>query len=520
MFGKRILIVLLSVFSLAALSFAPAVAQSSACNTAATDTVSVVNLSGGPFSAIPTKDGCTIFVSMGPRLAVLQRTSGKVTLLREVQLKTGHAGMRLSHDGKVLVAADGVGVSLYDVTKLMVGDGTPLASARDTAAMGAPSAGAVYIGVSPDDRLIFVSDEGNAALTVYDFAKLRSGDTAALGRVPVGRAPVGLVFSPDGKYLYATSELAPEALNIPATCKAEAGGGPDTPPGYLSVIDVAKAAQNPGASVIANVQAGCDPVRVALSAKGDVAYVTVRGSHEIRAFDTRKLMSDAANAQMAVVPVGKAPVGIAVAGERIYVANSNRFATGSKSEWLSVIDARKIAQGEQAVLGHVPTGAFPREVFVMGDGKTLLVTNFNSNSMELIDIPRLTLVYFSQQVAAKKADDVAKEAAAKTQADRLKNQTQSPGTDAALRHFIDGMAKGQVDYDVLGPQLANAVRQQMPVTQAMFQKWGAVKSVAFTGVGPAGADIYVVEFENGKTTFRIAPLVDGRITGLIFQPAP
>lgn len=223
---------------------------------------------------------------------------------------------------------------------------------------------------------------------------------------------------------------------------------------------------------------------------------------------------------MAMVPVGKAPVGIAVAGERIYVANSNRFATGSKSEWLSVIDARKIAQGEQAVLGHVPTGAFPREVFVMGDGKTLLVTNFNSNSMELIDIPRLTLVYFSQQVAAKKADDVAKEAAAKTQADRLKNQTQSPGTDAALRHFIDGMAKGQVDYDVLGPQLANAVRQQMPVTQAMFQKWGAVKSVAFTGVGPAGADIYVVEFENGKTTFRIAPLVDGRITGLIFQPAP
>ena len=70
----------------------------------------------------------------------------------------------------------------------------------------------------------------------------------------------------------------------------------------------------------------------------------------------------------------------------------SRALPGRSREWLSVIDART-----NAVEGVVPAGLFPRELKVTADGKTLLVTNFNSKSLELVDIARLTGDYFAQQ---------------------------------------------------------------------------------------------------------------------------
>jgi DNA-binding beta-propeller fold protein YncE len=50
-----------------------------------------------------------------------------------------------------------------------------------------------------------------------------------------------------------------------------------------------------------------------------------------------------------------------------------------------------MSAGARAVLGTIPAGTFPRELRVTEDGRTLLVTNFNSSTLELVDLARLPL---------------------------------------------------------------------------------------------------------------------------------
>ena len=365
-------------------------AQDATCNAPAQDVTSTFPLSGAPFSAIPTADGCTILVSLsgpGGHIGVFRRMSGTVTLAHDILLASAPAGMTMSHDGELLAVAAGARVLLFDVSKVVAGDGSPLASASDGV-----TAASVYTAFSMDDTLLFVSDEGNATVSVYNVAKLRAGVTESIGRVPVGLAPVGLAAARDGRTLYSTSELARVG---PAVCGA---AGSKTSQGVVSVIDVAKAAVDPMQAVVASVPAGCDPVRIALSARGDAAYVTARGDNELLVLDTGRLRTDPDHARIAALPVGLAPVGVVVAGDRVITADSNRFAGNISQEWLSVIDTAKTEQGAAAVLGSVPAGAFPRELYVTADGKTLLVTNFMSRSLELVDLSRLTSTYLSEQM--------------------------------------------------------------------------------------------------------------------------
>jgi DNA-binding beta-propeller fold protein YncE len=55
---------------------------------------------------------------------------------------------------------------------------------------------------------------------------------------------------------------------------------------------------------------------------------------------------------------------------------------------LTAIDASKIGAGAAAVLGSIPAGAFPREFGRSPDERTLFVTNYPSNELEVIDLAR------------------------------------------------------------------------------------------------------------------------------------
>jgi YVTN family beta-propeller protein len=159
-------------------------------------------------------------------------------------------------------------------------------------------------------------------------------------------------------------------------------------------VDVARAKTDPANSVIAKIPAGCSTVRLVISPKGERAFVTARNSNALLVFDTAKLISDPAHSQIATVPVGTAPVGVAVIndGTKIVVTNSNRFGgSPADKQSLTVIDAAKIDSGAAAVIGAIPAGAFPRELRLTPDGRTLLLTNFTSNSLEIIDLTRLSL---------------------------------------------------------------------------------------------------------------------------------
>jgi DNA-binding beta-propeller fold protein YncE len=91
------------------------------------------------------------------------------------------------------------------------------------------------------------------------------------------------------------------------------------------------------------------------------------------------------------VSVGTAPVGVTVSadGGLVFVTNSNRFAGSQRGEAVSVIDSRRIRDGAAAVVGSIPAGAFPRVLQVTGGGRSLLISNFGSSTIAVIDLTRL-----------------------------------------------------------------------------------------------------------------------------------
>jgi hypothetical protein len=103
-------------------------------------------------------------------------------------------------------------------------------------------------------------------------------------------------------------------------------------------------------------------------------------------------------------------------------------------------------------------------------------------------------------------------------AKRFKDQTQSPGTEAALRQNIDELQRGEPNYDQMSRQLAVITRRQLPQLKSRMAQLGSLQSVTFTGVGPGGADIYKVKFENGTTERRITLGTDGKAVSIGFKP--
>jgi DNA-binding beta-propeller fold protein YncE len=204
---------------------------------------------------------------------------------------------------------------------------------------------------------------------------------------------VSLEFSPDGKRLYATSELARAANGWPPECRPEGGQPPGrlNPEGALLAIDVARAITDPEHSILSEAPAGCGPVRLALSPSGDRVYVSARDGGELLVFDSARLIADPARARSGSVPLG-APIGLAVldSGTRIAVANLRSLdpSEAHRDQQIAVIDPAKAALGRGAVIGAIPAGEYPRELAVSNDGRTLFLTNFFSNTVQIVDWSR------------------------------------------------------------------------------------------------------------------------------------
>jgi 6-phosphogluconolactonase (cycloisomerase 2 family) len=382
--------------------------QPSICNVPSAQPVAHVELPANPFTPLPTRDGCWLFVTMtspAPRtpgsIAVLRRANGIAKVEHIIAVNGSPTGAVLTHDETLLIAAVGPRVAIVDVERMQRG--------RRDAVLGyvggdVERPGRIYVNVTGDDRHVFVSDEAAQTITVIDLARARRGGfgTAAIvGRIPVGRAPVALTFSADERYLYTTSQQAPAHLNWPIVCRPQGSDPAQVPPpapdhinGAIVVVDVARAKTDPANAVAGVVRAGCNPVRLALSPRGDLAYVTARTDNALLVFDTARLLTTPDSALVARVPVGTAPVGVAVidSGRKVVVTNSNRFAGDANDKQdLTVIDATHVRSGAGAVLGTITAGAFPRELRVTADGKTLLVSNFASRTLQLIDIARVPI---------------------------------------------------------------------------------------------------------------------------------
>jgi DNA-binding beta-propeller fold protein YncE len=329
----------------------------------------VVVSADGRFSFISLSDGriaVAATTELAPRVSRVLRMPGRPTL----------NGLALTHDGRYLLAADGAsGAIVLDVSR---------AETQETSAVvGALSApihdgGAVMVATSADDALAFVALEKGNAIAVFDLsAAVVSGfkGTSFIGTIPVDTGPVGLALSPDGRWLYVTSELA----------------SPSATHGTLSVIDVGIAGTHPAGAVVGTAAAGCGPVRVAVSPDGGVIWVSARESNAILAFSAEALRDDPAHALLATVPVGAAPIGLALVdgGRRVVVADSNRFRVPGSQSALSIVDAESALAGRPAAIGTVRSGDFPRGIAIMQDGRTVMIANFNSKTLQTVDLTRL-----------------------------------------------------------------------------------------------------------------------------------
>jgi len=98
--------------------------------------------------------------------------------------------------------------------------------------------------------------------------------------------------------------------------------------------------------------------------------------------------------------------------------------------------------------------------------------------------------------------------------------TALPGTEAALRHMIEGTASGQPDYDQLNPAFAEVVRRQLGSIQPLLAGMGPIQSVTFRGPGGMGGDSFEVRFAKGAEIWSLSLTPDGKVDGAFFGPAP
>jgi DNA-binding beta-propeller fold protein YncE len=280
-------------------------------------------------------------------------------------------GMAVSPNGRELVAAGGSGASVFSVSRIEQAGSAP--SSWLVGTFRSRGQGAIEAAVSPDDHYVFVSLEDSNELAVFSMKEAERsgfGHTDLVGYVPTGVAPVGMAISPDGRFLYATSEAATQT-------------GTE---GTLTTINLSRAEEHPSDSVVSTVWAGCSPVRVV--ATGSSVYVTARESDQLLEFSAPELISHPATALIDRVQVGEAPVGVALVNHNktLLVADSDRFKANGATSNLAVVTA---AGKSLQLVGYVAAGDFPRDMATSPDGLTAVVSDYGSGDLEEVDVGTL-----------------------------------------------------------------------------------------------------------------------------------
>jgi DNA-binding beta-propeller fold protein YncE len=336
-------------------------------------------IGGAPFGVVAAPDGRWLFVSEASgQIAVVADDGATLHVARRISLTTATPqGEALTPDGRYLLVAAGSGAAVINVARAEQGEASSILGTL-SAGGDARLAGGIEVAVSRGGRFVFVSLEYANEIAVFDLHDaLVHGFRGSnlVGMIPLEKGVVGIALSPSGRWLYATSELR----NF------------STLRGTVSVIDVHKAELQPRRSVVASVEAGCSPVRVAVSPDGATVWVTARASNSLLGFSAARLINHQPNALAADVRLGSAPVGLALLrnGSRIVVADSNRFATQGQQAALTVIDANAALSQKPSVLGSLPTGRFPRELSTVPSQQQLVATNFGSNQLEIVDTRQL-----------------------------------------------------------------------------------------------------------------------------------
>lgn len=351
-----------------------------------------IEVPGHPFAAVSSPDDCWLFVSLSVgnekgALGVLKNTGDGFAVDYVVPLAGPAFGESISPGGDILAVTEGATVEVFEVGKLVRHESHPvtvrLQEGRD--------AGAIYASMSPDGKLLFVSDEYAKRVSIFDLAKVREGPgdgSSLVGRIPAGIAPVGLATSPDGKWLYVTSEVGPP---VPGgkSCKPEGKDGRSHPEGLLLRVNVEMAVSDPAHAITGVLPVGCNPVRVAVSPSGKDLWVSARGDDSLLRLQPADWVADGAHLKLKVYPVGPNPIGIAVRGDdsQVWVAVSDRFGKRGRGVLAGLAYQPGDVSDHEVKFMKTDNLEYPREVAFFHDNRTLAVTLFDANRVAIVRTP-------------------------------------------------------------------------------------------------------------------------------------
>lgn len=323
-------------------------------------------------------------------------------------------------DKAMLPANDGTPNAIVNRVRVTPDIDTKGSGAADTPASGQP----VNVVLSPDRRQAFVVNHSGSAtpeaaqkfqhgyagiVTILDVAKAL--DTANAGTlkavdamVPTeGFGPVGFAVTPDGKYAFVSSSEGEQM---------EDGGR------TISVIDlstrkvvshVTQAFGKPGFACPPNpvprdgpnMAFGCftDSNAVLISPKrGGLVFVANGGTDDVSVIDVAKALARDPGAEIARIPVAVGPWGMAMSadGSLVAVANRESARTGVEGNSVSVLDVEKsAAAAKDAEVARVLVGSNnpsaqtrPFGVAFTPDGSRLVVSNFRSNNVSIVDVKK------------------------------------------------------------------------------------------------------------------------------------
>ena len=91
----------------------------------------------------------------------------------------------------------------------------------------------------------------------------------------------------------------------------------------------------------------------------------------------------------------------------------------------------------------------------------------------------------------------------------LNHSTPHPDREASLRRYVESLERGAPNYDEMTPEMAAALRQNMPNIVAAIKPLGQLQSIAFDHSAPNDTDVYLVIFEHGKVEWSVGPLTPG-----------
>jgi YVTN family beta-propeller protein len=133
--------------------------------------------------------------------------------------------------------------------------------------------------------------------------------------------------------------------------------------------------EDPSFALVTTIAVGANPIAVAMSADGTLAYVANLNSNSLSIIDTE------IDQVVATVGAGSSPRDVEATPDGRYV-----LVTNQSTNTVTVLDA-----SNYSIVKTIPVGTFPCAISIAPDGSAAYVTNRLSNNVSIIDLATIDL---------------------------------------------------------------------------------------------------------------------------------